>query len=80
MQLEEKSGSRKMLKFLGVLDIIFGIAGVIFGILMFVGGCGGAQEADDAGRDGDHEHLRDAYHIAVGVGDGDESHHGGCDG
>ena len=48
MQLEEKSGSRKMLKFLGVLDIIFGIAGIIFGIIMFVGGGLGAVIATDS--------------------------------
>ena len=45
-----------------------------------VGGGGGAHEANYAGRDGDHEHLGNAYHVAVGVGNGDEGHHGRGDG
>ncbi len=62
-----------------------GLAFEEFGIVVqvlaaFVGGEGGAHEADDAGGDGDHQHLRDADHVAVGVGDGDKGHHGRGDG
>ena len=40
---------------------------------------GGAHEAAEAGRDGDHQDLRDRDHVAVRIGDGDEGDDGGGD-
>ena len=54
--------------------------GVVVQVLAaLVGGGGGAHEADDAGRDGDHEDLRDTHHVAIGIGDGHEGDDGGGD-
>ena len=55
--------------------------GIVVQVLAPLVRCQGrAHEAYDAGGDGNHEHLRDAHHVAVGVGDGHKCNHGGGDG
>ena len=44
-----------------------------------VGSESGTHQAHHAGRDGDHQHLRDAHHVTVGIGNGDEGDDGGGD-
>ena len=45
-----------------------------------VRGSGGSHQSAQTGRNADHEHLRDGNVEPVGVGDGDEGHHGRSDG
>ena len=44
-----------------------------------VGSIGRHDDTDDAGRQGDHQHLRDGHSVAVGVGNRYESDHCGSD-